>query len=162
MTRISTSTQRRLQRLRRRQQRVIRYGTAPQSSLPFRFDASFCIYGIGAHHETITLNTGISPSSTHLKSESRRFGGKRLKDDLWLLQSPLGEGASLEEHLDWLWATVGPYKAYFKDLIATASSASITLGCLSESPYPFFSVGEGSMKIVRELELGCSFNFTCV
>jgi hypothetical protein len=161
MTRISTSTQRRLQRLRRRQQRLIRYGTAPRSSLPFRFDASLCIYGVGAHYDTITLNTGISPSSTYLKGE-KRFGGKRREEDLWLLQSPLGEGASLEEHLDWLWATVSPYKAYFKDLIAVASSASITLGCLSESPYPFFSVGDGSMKILRELELGCSFNFTCV
>ena len=161
MTRISTSIQRRLQRLRRRQQRVIRYRTAPRSSLPFRFDASLRICGVGARHEAITLNTGISPSSTHLKGE-KHFGGKRWEEDLWLLQSPLGEGASLEEHLDWLWATVGPYKAYFKDLIASSSSASVTLGCLSESPYPFFSVGDGSMKIVRELEVGCSFNFTCI
>ena len=161
MTRISTTTHRRLQRLRRRQRRLIRYGTARRSSLPFRFDASLRISGAGPQHEAITLNTGISPSFTHLKGEFR-FGNKRWEEDLWVLQSPLGEGASLEEHLDWLWTTISPYKAYFKDLIAVASSASVVLGCLSESPYPFFSVGDGSMKIVRELELGCAFNFTCV
>jgi hypothetical protein len=161
MTKIATTTRRRLERLRRRQQRVVCYGTAPRSSLPFRFDASLRISGIGSQHEAITLNTGISPSAKHLKGEPR-FGTKRWTEDVWVLRSPLGEGASLEEHLDWLWATVSPYKAYFKDLVAVASSASVVLGCLSESPYPFFSVGDGAMKIVRELELGCSFNFTCV
>ena len=83
-------------------------------------------------------------------------------EDLWVLGSPLGERASLDEHAAWLWQAVSPHRAYFESLLAASSRADLWLGCLSESIYPVLSLDPGSLEIVRELKLGLVFNFTCV
>lgn len=165
MTRIATFTRRRLARLRRRRQReqVAPAGVLRRSTLPFRYDASFHLEGVGRHHADITARTGLVPKFVHLKGELRRPGGdRRWPEDLWVLESPLGERASLKEHLDWLWAAVRPHKTYFEGLIAEASRADVWLGCLSESSYPVLQADAASLDIVRELKLGLRFNFTCI
>ncbi len=79
---------------------------------------------------------------------------------MWRLQSPLGEGAPLEEHLQWLWTTIAPHKAYFEQLITEAAWADVCLGCMSSSVFPFWAVPADALGITRELKLGLSFNFT--
>jgi hypothetical protein len=163
MARIRTFTLRRLKHLRRRAQKVRSAPTVLRSTLPFRFDACLRIAGIGEHHEELAAHTGIVPTRSHKKGEVRsRRRDIQWAEDLWLLESPLGEHASLDEHLIWLAQTVAPHKEYFGSLIAKASWADICLGCLSESAYPVLSAEPSSLALIRELPLALSFNFTCV
>ncbi len=163
MARIRTSIQRRLPRLRRRRQKEIQVPTLLRSGIPFRYDASLRIAGIGEFHEEIFIKTGISPTKVHRKGEPRTALTTKLWDqDLWILRSPLGEQASLNEHLEWLWKAVSPYKNYFAGLISKAAWADVCLGCLSESAFPVLSASADSLSLTRELNLGLSFNFTCL
>ncbi len=135
----------------------------PRRASQFRFDASLRIHGVGAQHDNIAIDTGLIPIYTHRAGDNRGRRGGSLgvwPEDMWRLQSPLGEAASLEEHVRWLWAAIGPHKAYFERLIAQATSADLCLGCLSESVYPFWAVPADALTITRELKLGLSFNFT--
>jgi hypothetical protein len=163
MSRIRTFVRRRLARLRRRQLREKSMPATPRGSPTFRYDASLRISGIGRHHDEIVARTGLAPMLVHLKGEPR--GSTRRPhwtEDLWVLGSPLGERASLDEHAAWLWQAVSPHRAYFESLLADSSRADLWLGCLSESIYPVLSLDPGSLEIVRELKLGLVFNFTCV
>lgn len=163
MSRIRTFVRRRLARLRRHQQREKSLPTAPRGSPTFRYDASLRIGGIGRHHDEIVARTGLVPMIVHRKGEPRISLRRPLwTEDLWVLNSPLGERASLDEHAAWLWQAVRPHRAYFESLLAEASRADLWLGCLSESAYPVLSLDPGSLEIVRELKLGLAFNFTCV
>lgn len=163
MARIRTFTLRRLRRIRRRAQKAKSAPPLLRSTLPFRFDACLRIAGIGEQHDEISARTGIVPTRTHKKGELRsRRKDVRWAEDLWLLESPLGEQASLDEHLAWLTETVTPHKEYFGSLIAKATWADICLGCLSESAYPVLSTEPSSLALIRELPLALSFNFTCV
>lgn len=107
------------------------------------------------------MKTGILPTRTTRKGE--RQTGKRLwSADVWLLDSPLGGEASLDEHVQWLWDTVAPHRDYFREIISQSSSADIVLGCFSESPYPYLTVTNDSLRHLMDLHVGVSFNFTCV
>ncbi len=163
MPRISTFALRRLPQLRRRNQKAIREPQRSRSTYPFRYDASIRISGAGAQHEPITQVTGLVPSHSHRKGDVCSRRTLRLyQNDLWMLSSPLGETASIDQHCQWLWETIRPHKAYFEKLIAGASPADICIGCLSESIFPFLEVDAASLTIMRELKLGLTFNFTCV
>jgi hypothetical protein len=165
MPRISTATRKRLDRSRRRRQREIGVREPVRGGFPFRFDASLLIAGVGAQHDTISRETGLFPSHAHTAGEWRSTRSATLgvwPEDLWILASPLGELASLDEHLDWLWSAIAPHKPYFDRLIADAAWAKVSLGCFSESIYPVLNVDTKSMKIMREMNLGLSFNITCV
>lgn len=163
MTRGSTALRKRLKRSRRlRQAEILTRRIAPTTG-PLRFDASLRIMGIGKYHDEIALKTGLTPGIVGRKGEARFGSGKFLHQaDIWVLRSPLGEFASLEEHLDWLWKAIAPFKPYFASLIEKSESADVCLGCLSESVYPFFVVDPAALAITRELNVGLSFNFTCV
>jgi len=164
MPRISTGTRKRLVRSQRRRQREVGVRTPARNQSSFRFDAALRIAGVGAQHEKISLETGLMPSYVHRAGDPRSKRTAALgswPEDLWMLRSPLDDGASLEEHLVWLWNAVSAHKTYFSQLIASAAWADISLGCLSESIYPVFSIDAKSMTITRELNLGVSFNFTC-
>lgn len=161
MARISTSVRRRLERGRRRQEKIL--GNPSYQGRPrfYSFDASLRIAGVGLHHDAISLKTGILPTRTTRKGE-RRTGGKLWSEDVWLLASPLGEDASLDEHVQWLWDTVAPHQDDFREVIFQSASADIVLGCFSESPYPYFTVKNESLRLLMNLGMGVSFNFTCV
>jgi hypothetical protein len=163
MPRINTATRKRIARARRRRQREIGVRTPVRNNFPFRFDASLRIAGVGMHHDDISIETGLVP--THVSRAGDRRSSRNTKlgvwpEDLWTLQSPLGERAPLEEHLNWLHNTIVPHKAYFAKLLAEATWAEVSLGCLSESIYPFWTVPPSALNITRELNLGLSFNFT--
>lgn len=165
MTSISTSIRKRITRARRRREREVGQLSPIRNNCAFRFDASLRIAGVGDQHDRITLETGLVPSRVHRAGDPRIPRSSSLgvwPEDYWELRSPLGEDAALEEHLAWLWNAVEPHKPYFARLIAQATWANVCLGCLSESVYPFFTVGPESLDITRELNLGLSFNFTCI
>ena len=163
MASISTVTQRRLGRLTRRRDRIFRTPAYTGHPFLYRFDASLRFVGVGEHHDSILQMTGMNPTHIHRKGEPRFARSVRLwEEDVWSLQSPLDDSATLDQHLHWLCDTVAPHSEYFRDLISRASRAEIILGCFSESPYPFLSVTAESLRLVRELNLGISFNFTCV
>ncbi len=163
MARIRTFTLRRLARQRRRSAKRRQEPNFLRSTVPFRFDACLRLAGIGERHAEITTLTGLVPTRSHKKGELRRFGkDARWAEDMWLLESPLGEDASLDNHLAWLCDAVLPYKDYFADLISQATWADICLGCLSESAYPVLSAQPPSLAVIRELPLALSFNFTCM
>jgi hypothetical protein len=130
--------------------------------LPFRYDARLRLGGLGDVQETVFELTGLSASHAHRKGDPFGRRGSVRKEDLWLLESPLGERASHDEHLQWLWNQIKPHHQQFQELLQCAAWADICLGCLSESPYPVLSVDPGSLHIVRELNLALSFNFTTV
>lgn len=163
MPRINTATRKRIARARRRRLREVGVRTPTRNNFPFRFDASLRIAGVGVHHEGISIETGLVPSYVHRAGDRRSIRSPSLgvwPEDIWVLESPLGERASLEEHLNWLWRTVAPHKAYFEQLVAKAAWADVCLGCLSDSVYPFWTVPANSLDITRDLNLGLSFNFT--
>lgn len=163
MARIPTSIKRRLSRLRRRRQKAVQWPNQIRSTTPFRYDASLRIAGVGELHEEIARTTGILATRSHKKGETHGFVRKRVwSEDLWILDSPLGEQASPDEHLQWLWKTVSPHKAYFSALVAKATWADVCLGCLSESAYPLLVADSKSLTLLRELNIGLSFNFTCL
>ena len=162
MSGIRTRTRKRLVRLRRRQRTELVGAPHERRLYVFRNDACLRIGGVGRRHAEITARTSLIATSSHLKGEPKRYGrGKLWDEDLWVLQSPLGEAASYEEHLNWLWEAIGPHKAYFDELISTASWADVCLGCLSESYFPVLTVRASSMSIVKELNVDLAFNFTC-
>lgn len=73
----------------RRQENILRnpsYGGRPRL---YRFDASLRIVGVGAHHDAISLRTGLLPARSIRKGE-RRVGQRLWTQDVWLLDSPLG------------------------------------------------------------------------
>jgi hypothetical protein len=163
MSHIRNLAQRRLARLRRRQQREKSLPASRRGSSAFFYDASLRISGIGRHHDDIVARTGLVPKIVHLKGEPRASARHpQWTEDLWVLDSPLGERASLDAHAAWLWQAVRPHRAYFESLLAEASRADLWLGCLSESAFPVLGLDPGSLEIVRELKLGLAFNFTCV
>lgn len=165
MTNISAATRKRIVRSRRKRQLEAGVRAPTRNNFPFRFDASLRIGGVGARHASISIETGLLPSRAHWAGDRRLARSERLgvwPEDLWELSSPLGERASLEEHLNWLWSAIAPHKAFFEQLITEATWAEVCLGCLSESIYPFWSVPASSLRITRELNLGLSFNFTLI
>ena len=163
MIRIPTFVRRRLERLRRRQEKQLNEPFFKRSSHPFRYDASFRIGGVGELHDDISQNTGLSPTRCHTKGQLRFRNSKKCWDeDIWVLKSPLGELVTLEEHLEWLWQTIRPHQAYFEKVIAKSTWSDVCLGCLSESAFPLLHVDASSLTIARELRLSLSFNFTCV
>ena len=159
----STRTRKRIQRARSKRQLEAAVQAPARNSRFFRFDASIRIAGIGAWHDNITQVTGIVPTDIVRKGDMRSRFSNRLgvwPEDLWRLQSPLPEYATLDLHIQWLWHTIAPHRDYFEGLISQASWADLTLGCLSESIYPFFTVNADALEITRALSLGLSFNFT--
>ncbi|MDP4073714.1 DUF4279 domain-containing protein [Acidovorax sp. A1169] len=161
MARISTTVRRRVERGVRRRDKILADPTYRGTPRLYRFDASLRIAGIGEQHDAMQLRTGIEPTRVVRKGEPW-FAGKRWQEDLWRLDSPLGGVAPLDAHLQWLWQTIAPHQDYFRQLIALSSSAELVLGCFSESPYPYLTVESDSLHLLRELNLGVSFNFTCV
>lgn len=131
MARIRTRNRRRLAHLRRRREREKNVRTFARPASEYRFDASLRIVGIGSYHDEILIETGISPTRAHRKGEPRGRAAALgfWPEDLWCLESPLGERASLDQHLEWLRTTVEPHKAYFAELIANAAGADLCLGC---------------------------------
>ncbi|WP_432728938.1 DUF4279 domain-containing protein [Variovorax sp. W6] len=164
MTRISTRTQKRLAHLRRRRQREKDRQAPARASSQHRFDASLRIAGVGAYHDEIFSRTGIASTHSHRKGELRGRSPALgcWTEDLWRLESPLGELATIDQHLEWLQAQIAPHKAYFAGLCARGEWADLCLGCLSESPYPVLRASPGALAMMKDLGLGLSFNFTCV
>ena len=111
MAQISTAVRKRLKRgMRRREQILVKPSHVGKSRL-YHFDASLRVAGIGEHHEAISERTGIAPTCAHRKGETR-FAQKRWLEDIWILKSPLGASASLDQHIEWLWNAVAPHRAY--------------------------------------------------
>lgn len=162
MASITTQTRKRLKRLRLRRSREQKKPTVIRDSTPFRYDASLRIAGLGDIQDSITPLTGVVPSHIHRKGDSLGRGGRRRQEDMWLLASPLGEDASLYEHLRWLWHQVEPCMEQFRMYIQKAAWADICLGYFSESVYPVLTVSPEALRILRELEVGVAFNFTVV
>ena len=157
-----TFVRRRLKRLRRRQQRELKVPTVIRSSAPFRFDAALRIGGAGEEHQAIRDQTTLLPSYSHRKGDAIGKSRTAVKaEDIWILESPLGEAASLDHHLQWIWQTIAPHKEFFGTLLKKAKWANVCLGCLSESAYPVLQVEAASLVLLRELDLQLSFNFTC-
>ena len=162
MSSIPTNVRRRLDRLRRRSERVRKDRQYVQSNTRYRYDACLRLAGLGAAQDQIALTTGLRATHTHRKGEPFGLRGNTRPTDMWMLASPLGEAANHSDHLEWLWQQVGPHAEYFRILVQEAAWADVCLGCLSESPCPLISVAPESLTLLRELELGLSFNFTLV
>ncbi len=116
--------------------------------------------GLGDTQAEIEEKTGLKATRSFRKGDPSGLRGNFRKSDLWLFQSPLGEHASLDEHLQWLWTQVAPHREYFASLVRRAEWADVCLGCISESAYPVLSLEPESTELLRELHLGLSFNFT--
>jgi hypothetical protein len=162
MAHIPTRVKRRLGRLRKRRSRERQAPSVKRSGDPFRYDAALRLAGLGDVQETITSLTGVMPTHAHRQGDLVGHRSTPRAEDLWMLASPLGEAVSHDEHLQWLWSQIEPHADKFRELIREAAWADITLGCLSESAYPVLSVEPESLRIVRELKIGLSFNFTLV
>jgi Domain of unknown function (DUF4279) len=163
MTKKTTALLRKISRLNRRLDKKSKNRVVASRGNLYEFDASFCITGIGLNPNSITLNTSLSPTHTHIEGEFRsKFTKRTYKEDMWSLRSPLEGSSSLDEHIAWLWIQLKPHKQYLTEVISKSTSAYIILGCLTESPYPILDINIESTKILRELNLSLAFNFTCV
>jgi hypothetical protein len=136
--------------------------TIIRSSTPFRFDACLRLGGLGDLQNRIEEVTGIAPTRSIRRGEAIGNRGKVRQEDLWLLASPLGETATSDEHLRWLWLQVEPLVEAFRTFIKHAAWADVSIGCLSESSFPVLSASPEALRLLKELNLGLSFNFTLV
>jgi len=64
--------------------------------------AGLRIYGETVVPEKIGAALGLQATRTHVKGELRRNGKNRWSNSLWFLESPLGKGEGLSDHLGWL------------------------------------------------------------
>lgn len=111
--------------VRRRRQRQLHLPVHVRSTKPYRFDACLRIAGVGARHEEIGRVTGLVTARSHRKGDAIRKSKRSYSDDLWLLESPLGDDASLDEHVNWLWQAVEPHTALFVELGRQATWADV-------------------------------------
>jgi|GEM_PF-5591985 len=163
MTKKTTAVLRKIDRLKGRIDKKSKYRVIASRGNLYEFDASFCITGIGLNPDSITRNTNLAPTHTHIAGEFRsKFIKKVYKEDMWSLRSPLNGHASLDEHIAWIWSQINPHKEYLSEVILKSTSAYIILGCFTESPYPVLNINLESTKILKELNLSLAFNFTCV
>ena len=78
-------------------------------------DAGLRIMGESLEHEKISQKLGLVPSHTHRAGEVDKFG-LPYPQDMWLLESPLGERKQLDTHLKWLIKQLEPSFSYLKTL----------------------------------------------
>lgn len=162
MTRISTSTKRKLQRIGKRQKRVAAEKHYRLTSPFFEFDASIRIGGAGSLHDAITSHTGLVASRSHLAGEPVWPGMSKIcKEDLWILASPLDRNRPIDDHIDWLHEAVAPHLDFLSSVVKQAAWADPCLGCLSDVPYPMISTGASATRLIQQLDLAVAFNFTC-
>lgn len=162
MTRLTTAAKRRLARVDRRH---ALYRSAPVRRMGFPlfyYDASVRIGGAGHLHPAIAEQTGLQPSRAHLAGDmvSKR-SGRTYKEDIWILQSPLPDSASLDAHVAWLLTALSPHAHYLATVIEQAAWADLCLGCRSEVSYPLITAGPTATTLVSMLKLRLAFNFTC-
>ncbi len=158
--RITTRVRRRITRLKNRRIRERELPPIVVSSAPYRYDACLRLFGLGDNQREIEAITGLSATRAHREGDPFGLRGRVRKEDLWLYASPLDGRVNHDEHIKWLWTQIKPHREHFRKLVKQAASADICLGCLSEHPYPLLSISPESLDIVRELELGITFNFT--
>lgn len=84
----------------------------------FAFSATLRIHGDALDLSEITRSMGLAPTHTHKKGESRRPGGHPHADDAWHYSAGLPEDASLDAHLQILWADVAPARDFLSALKA--------------------------------------------
>lgn len=163
MSHLRASLKRKLRRIHKRQEIFSTKKLERHTSPFYRYDASIRIGGAGSFHAQIGAVTGLVPKIVRLAGEPRFPNSKYLaKEDLWVLDSPLDDTLPLDDHADWLLATMTPHAALFKEVIAHAAWADLCLGCLSEVPYPMIGAGKSSTELIKLFDLELMFNFSCV
>ena len=163
MSHVPASLKRKLSRIRKRHANISSEKFVRHTSPLFRYDASLWIGGAGKFHEQLGAVTGLVPKRVGLAGQPRYAGSTRIvKEDFWVLASPLDDMLPLDDHVDWLLQTVTPHAAFLKEVIAEAAWADLSLGCFSEGPYPLIAAGKSSTELVKLLDLGIAFNITCV
>ena len=88
----------------------------------FNFSAGLRIHNSSELHEEITIKTGLIPTSSHKKGDTKQHNpNQKYTNDIWSIKSQLEENNSLTEHLLSLWGIIKPHKDYFKELIEKMS-----------------------------------------
>jgi uncharacterized protein DUF4279 len=92
----------------------------------FAFSATLRIHGDALDLSEITRSMGLAPTHTHKKGESRRPGGHPYAHDAWHYSAGLPEDASLDVHLQILWADVAPARDF---LLALKAKHKVDVFC---------------------------------
>lgn len=163
MSHVRASLKRKLSRIRKRQAAVATGKFVCHTSRYVEYDASFRIGGAGKFHQQLEAVIGVAPKIARLAGQPRFPNSKLLaKEDVWVLSAPFDDTLPLDDHVDWLLRTLAPHAGFLKEVIAQAAWADLCLGCLSEVPYPVIASGKSSTELIKLLDLGITFNFTCV
>ena len=118
----TTAVLRKINRLHRRVDEKSKISVVASRGKLYEFDASFCITGIGINPASITQNTNLTPTHTHIAGDLRsKFTKRTYIEDMWSLRSPLSTSASLDEHIAWLWNQINPHKKYLADVISKST-----------------------------------------
>jgi hypothetical protein len=117
------------------------------------FSATLRVMCAAERHEEIERVTGLSSTHQHEHGEPGFFGQPWPKD-LWALESPLPPGATLSDHLDWLWTQVRPHRDYFRALAAEEGiDVDLFCGYRSDCAECGFEVRPEAVEIVQALEI---------
>ncbi len=112
--------------------------------------ACFRFLGEGLDPDVVTRRLGIEPSEMHRKGEKRR--GPRCctpwREDLWLLASSLGEGATVEAHVGALLNELEPRAAEIQELRSAGWETSFFVGYFSNTDQCTVSL---SAELLRRL-----------
>ncbi len=113
--------------------------------------ASLRIFGPNLDFERITRELGTPPTHTHRTGDLNRVG-KLYENDMWSLDSKLGEQQSLDEHLRWLHRTLSPHHEFLRTAKRTAL-VDVFLSYLSDEDQAGFEISPEAFKIFSELEI---------
>lgn len=122
--------------------------------LRFAYSATFRIMGENIPFDEIENTLKLSASHKHRKGELQNGRSEiwRFKEDAWMIESPLPDEEKLEKHLDWLWETLSPHKAYILKL-KDKFRIDIFAGYRSNCDHAGVEIPIESMQIYYELQL---------
>ena len=117
--------------------------------------------GAGHLHAEIESRTGLIPTRSHRKGEANPRRPRTMpvwKDDLWCLESPLDEDASLDSHLLWLSETLEPHTEILRELADAGHFVNIFCGYRSDSDQGGFSLSPEALSIISKVPVSVTFS----
>lgn len=127
-------------------------GCEPDEEVRFSHSATLRIFGQISDIDQLTRDLELQPTHTHRLGDKDNPKSVGYKHDMWSYQPDTPKHASLEEHIDALWTTLKPHKAYLKEL-KRSLKVDVFLTYTSNCDHAGIEVPHTSLEMFTELEI---------